>query len=60
MKETFIKGAVEKLTSFLLGVMTMSRKDEYQSKFEFIHLNVFVPENHIIHQINENHLYIAK
>ena len=31
----------------------MGRKDEYQSKLEFIDLNVFVPSNHILRQINE-------
>jgi transposase len=31
----------------------MGRKDEYQSKLEFIDLNVFVPTNHILRQINE-------
>lgn len=31
----------------------MGRNDEYQSKMEFIDLNVFVPSNHILRQINE-------
>jgi transposase len=31
----------------------MGRKDDYQSKMEFIDLNVFVPSNHILRQINE-------
>ena len=31
----------------------MGRKDEYQSKLEFIDLNMFVPSNHILRQINE-------
>ena len=31
----------------------MGRKDEYQSKLEFIDLNTFVPSNHILRQINE-------
>ena len=31
----------------------MGRKDDYQSKLEFIDLNVFVPSNHILRQINE-------
>jgi transposase len=31
----------------------MGRKDEYQSKLEFIDLNVFVPSNHTLRQINE-------
>jgi hypothetical protein len=31
----------------------MGRKDEYQSKLEFIDLNFFVPSNHILRQINE-------
>lgn len=31
----------------------MGRKDEYQSKLEFIDLNVFVPSNHILRLINE-------
>jgi transposase len=31
----------------------MGRKDEYQSKMEFIDLNVFIPSNHILRQINE-------
>ncbi|WP_335487715.1 hypothetical protein [Neobacillus niacini] len=30
----------------------VGRKDEYQSKLEFIDLNVFVPSNHILLQIN--------
>ena len=31
----------------------MGRKDEYQSKLEFIDLNAFVPSNHILRQIND-------
>jgi len=31
----------------------MGRKDDYQSKMEFIDLNTFVPSNHILRQINE-------
>lgn len=31
----------------------MGRKDDYQSKMEFIDLNAFVPSNHILRQINE-------
>lgn len=31
----------------------MGRKDEYQSKLEFIDLNVFVPSHHILRQIND-------
>ncbi|MBV7509673.1 hypothetical protein KW850_31655 [Bacillus sp. sid0103] len=31
----------------------MGLKDEYQSKLELIDLNVFVPSNHILRQINE-------
>ncbi|QIZ09391.1 hypothetical protein HFZ78_24130 [Priestia megaterium] len=31
----------------------MGLKDEFQSKLEFIDLNVFVPSNHILRQINE-------
>lgn len=31
----------------------MGRKDEYQSKLEFIDLAAFVPSNHILRQINE-------
>jgi transposase len=31
----------------------MGRKDEYQSKMEFIDLNDFVPSNNILRQINE-------
>ena len=31
----------------------MGRKDDYQSKLEFIDLNMFVPSNHILRQINE-------
>jgi transposase len=31
----------------------MGRNDEYQSKMEFIDLNVFVPSNHILRQIKE-------
>jgi transposase len=31
----------------------MGRKDDYQSKLEFIDLNVFVPSNHILRQINQ-------
>jgi transposase len=33
--------------------MTMGRKDDYQSKMEFIDLNTFVPSNHILRKINE-------
>jgi hypothetical protein len=31
----------------------MGRNDDYQSKMEFIDLNVFVPSNHILRKINE-------
>ena len=31
----------------------MGRKDDYQSKLEFIDLNTFVPLNHTLRQINE-------
>jgi len=31
----------------------MGRKDDYQSKMEFIDLNAFVPSNHILRQISE-------
>ncbi|MFB5198609.1 IS1182 family transposase [Neobacillus sp. KR4-4] len=31
----------------------MGRKDDYQSRMEFIDLNTFVPSNHILRQINE-------
>jgi hypothetical protein len=31
----------------------MGRKDDYQSKIEFIDLNTFVPSNHILRHINE-------
>nr|WP_309099723.1 hypothetical protein [Fredinandcohnia onubensis] len=31
----------------------MGRKEEYQSKLEFIDLNAFVPSNHLLRQINE-------
>jgi transposase len=31
----------------------MGRKDDYQSKMEFIDLSLFVPSNHILRQINE-------
>jgi transposase len=31
----------------------MGRKDDYQSKMEFIDLNTFVPSNHILRQISE-------
>ncbi|WP_342042132.1 IS1182 family transposase [Bacillus sp. OTU2372] len=31
----------------------MGRKDDYQSKMEFIDLNTFVPSDHILRQINE-------
>lgn len=31
----------------------MGRKDDYQSKLEFIDLNMIVPSNHILRQINE-------
>jgi transposase len=31
----------------------MGRKEDYQSKLEFIDLNAFVPSNHILRQINE-------
>jgi transposase len=33
--------------------LMMGRKDDYQSKMEFIDLNTFVPSNHILRQINE-------
>jgi len=31
----------------------VGRKDDYQSKMEFIDLNTFLPSDHILRQINE-------
>lgn len=35
------------------GIFMMGRNEEYQSKLEFIDLNVFVPSNHLLRKINE-------
>jgi transposase len=61
-----LNGAVDKLIGFsktcvefilyrffIGGIYMMGRNDEYQSKLEFIDLNIFVPSNHILLQINE-------